>query len=341
MILHNHTITTGIVGVTGYSGIELLRILRRHPGVRVTELYARSAVGQTADQLAHVPGAGSGAVVMPLEEVAISAVDVLFLALPHSEAAKLVHSVPLSTRIVDLSGDFRLRDAAAYPSHYNFEHPSPALLADAVYGIPELNHAAIANARLLANPGCYPTATILALAPLASINALPTVVPVHALSGVSGAGRNPSATTHFVEVNESVSAYKIGGHQHTPEMEQAIADAGAPGTQVVFIPHLIPVSRGIHATISIPMSNKYAAGELTSIYRDFYTAAPFVRVLDAPPRMIDVAHTNRCDLFVHADTRTNTATIISVIDNLGKGAAGQAVQNMNIMTGMPETMGVA
>ncbi len=341
MVLHNHTVAVGIVGVTGYSGVELLRILRRHPGVQVTELYARSSVGTTADALAPVAGGEPGATVRSVEEIPGTTADVLFFALPHAEGAKIIPHVPANTRIVDLSGDFRLRDAAAYPAHYAFEHPAPALLGQSVYGLTELNRPAIQEARLVANPGCYPTATVLPLAPLAAKGLLPATVAVHALSGVSGAGKSPKPTSHFVEVNESVSAYKVGSHQHTPEIEQALADAGAPGTQIVFIPHLIPVSRGMHVTMTIPLPNNYTGSDIDALFREFYASSPFVRILAQPPRMIDVAYTNLCDIYLHVDARTQTLSLLSVIDNLGKGAAGQAIQNMNIMTGQPETAGLA
>jgi N-acetyl-gamma-glutamyl-phosphate reductase len=268
--------------------------------------------------------------------------DVVFLALPHGAA---IEAAPVllekGARVIDLGADFRLKDPATYARWYGSEHGAPDLLADAVYGLPEQNRACLPSARLVANPGCYPTAAALALLPLVRGGHANGPVIVDAKSGVSGAGRNPSAATQFSEVNENVKPYKIGAHRHGPEMEQTFALAGAP-VPVYFAPHLTPMTRGILATCYVPLAGELSEAEALALYRDAYRDEPFVRVLegDELPQTKATLGSNFCDVAVRVDRQRGLAVAVSAIDNLVKGAAGQAIQNMNLMFGFPETEGL-
>lgn len=338
-------IRVGIIGATGYVGGELIRLLERHPDVRIVGLQGR---GRDAEPVAtpHPHLAGTGHVI----DAAIPDADAVFMALPHSAAAAMVPElVARGIRVIDLGPDFRLRDPADYPRWYGFEHPHPELLARAVYGLPELHRAELAalgdsDVAIVGAPGCYPTATILALAPLARAGLIGDLV-VDAKSGVSGAGREPRPELTFGEVNESVRAYGIGGHRHVAEMEQELGMLGVvganPGTRGIdFLPHLIPMTRGILSAGHVRPTRPVTAAELRELYRDAYHDEPFVQVVDTPPATKQTLGSNTCRVFVSFDERTGRVLAIGVEDNLVKGAAGQGVQAFNVVFGLPETAGL-
>ena len=338
-------IRVGIVGATGYVGAELIRLLTRHPHVEIVGLQGRDRDGEPIG-VTHAHLAGTGLAV----DAALPPVDAVFLALPHGTAAGLVPALAATgTAIIDLGPDFRLRAAADYPRWYGFDHPRPDLLDDAVYGLPELHRAELAALRTSARaivgaPGCYPTATLLALAPLARSGLIGDLV-VDAKSGVSGAGREAKAELMFGEVNESVKAYGIGGHRHVAEIEQELivlspAERRDGVRGVDFVPHLIPMTRGILATCHVRPSRRVTQGELDTLYDDAYRDEPFVSVVATPPTTKHVTGSNECRVHVRLDERTGRVLVLSVIDNLVKGAAGQAIQAFNVVHGLPETAGL-
>ncbi len=330
-------IHVGILGVSGYTGIELVRILSRHPQVQITFATSDSYVGQTLSQVCPCPFD------LPLiahEAAPLNQIDVAFLALPHGASAGFAQrALDAGACVIDLSADFRLRDAAAYAHWYGGQHPLPELLSQAIYGLPELHRARIKDARLVANPGCYPTGVILGLAPLLRASAVHGAIIVDSKSGVSGAGRKPSLTTHFVEVNENFAPYDIGrSHRHLPEMEQEL-QAIDPRASLIFSPHLLPVNRGILSTMYVQLDTGWGEARLRDVFTQAYHAEPFVRVLPAGQvaSLAHSVHTNLCTISIHPVASTSQAIICSSIDNLIKGAAGQAVQNMNLMFGFEET----
>ncbi len=333
----------GIINVTGYSGIELARLLCQHPEVELSSVTGRSAAGQRLGAVfPHLTG------IDLTIEAELGGVDLVFSAMPHRESAREV--IPLIERgvkVVDISADFRLTDAAEYRRWYGMAHPAPKLLEQSVYGLPELHRSQVASARLVANPGCYPTGAILALAPAVERGIIEPDVIIDSKSGVSGAGRTVSIQTHYSEVNEDVSAYALEGHRHLPEITQEL-DLLHSGSSlsVTFVPHLIPMTRGILSTCYASLvPGKIAAGEkgeseLRDLYLDFYRDEPFVKVVESPPHTKHTSGSNLCLIHPHIDHRTGRVVVISSIDNLVKGAAGQAIQNMNLMLGLPETMGL-
>lgn len=322
-----------IAGATGYAGQELLRLLARHPGVTIT---AAMSSGTTAGirRLPALSHLWNGDITPLSTEALVRETDVVFLALPDSAAAKLAPDlVEASVRVIDLSGAFRLRDAGVRAHWYPETHLMPAGVA---YGLTELERERVATARLVANPGCYPTAALLALAPLAAAGVIVAGADlvVDAKSGVSGAGKTPSERTHFSECHGSVSAYGVFDHRHGAEIEQGI------GGPVTFVPHLVPLDRGILATMYVRLVAGTTEGALLEIYQRAYAEATFVRLVGASlPEIKHVAHTNFCDLGWRVDA-SGRAVLVSVIDNLVKGAAGQAVQNMNVMMGLDERLGL-
>ena len=333
----------GIINVTGYAGVELARLLFQHPELELTSVTGRSAAGRKLGSVfPHLAGCDLTIETEPGE------VDVVFSAMPHKDSAEAV--IPLVDRgikVVDISADFRLIDAAAYPLWYGFTHPSPRLLKQAVYGLPELHRAEIVSARLVANPGCYPTSAILALAPAVKEGIVGADVIIDSKSGVSGAGRALSLHTHFPEANEDVSAYALDGHRHLPEIVQELGLLqSGKAFSVTFVPHLIPMTRGILSTCYAPLApGKITAGEkgreeITQLYIDFYRDEPFVRVVASPPHTKHAWGSNLCLIYPTIDHGTGRLIVISCIDNLVKGAAGQAIQNMNLMFGLPETTGL-
>ncbi|HEY5316731.1 MAG TPA: N-acetyl-gamma-glutamyl-phosphate reductase [Solirubrobacteraceae bacterium] len=326
-----------VLGAAGFGGALAARILHAHPSFELIAVTARSDVGRRLDDLYprhRVP--------LVLEELDLdrhSEVDAAVVAYPHGAAAPVVSAlVEREVRVVDLSADFRLRDPALYGEWYR-EHLAPELLGDAVYGLPELYRHVLAGADLVANPGCYPTATILALAPLARAGLIGDVV-IDAKSGVSGAGRAPTEKTHFVTVDENVTAYGVPRHRHTPEIEQELAALGAE-VRVTFTPHLVPLDQGELVSCYVTVTRDLDAAELEALYRDAYDAEPFVELADRPPGVRDVRETNFCRISVHRDERTGRVIVFAAIDNLWKGAASQAVQNLNLMFGLPEGEGIA
>ncbi|MEA2520022.1 MAG: N-acetyl-gamma-glutamyl-phosphate reductase [Chloroflexota bacterium] len=340
-------IRVGIIGATGYVGAELIRLLARHPDVEIVGLQGRDRDGEPIEAT-HPHLAGTGLAV----DRSLPPADAEFLALPHGTAAKLVPDIAAAgTAIIDLGPDFRLRRAADYPVWYGFDHPHADLLGDAVYGLPELHRAELqalrtATRAIVGAPGCYPTATVLALAPLARAGLIGDLV-VDAKSGVSGAGRDPKPDLMFGEVNESVKAYGIDGHRHVAEIEQELAGIGTavgttnPGvTGVDFLPHLIPMTRGILAAGHVRPSRATSQAELDDLYAAAYTGEPFVTVVPSAPATKHVLGSNFIHVSVHHDPRTGRVLAIGVIDNLVKGAAGQAIQAFNLVHGLPETTGL-
>ncbi len=340
----------GIVGATGYVGAELIRLLGRHPNVEIVGLAGRDRQDEPiGGHHAHLAATGLAVA------TSLPAADAVFLALPHGVAAEMVPElVADGTAVIDLGPDFRLRDPDDYPRWYGFEHPRPDLLDQAVYGLPELHRAELtalvdAPVAIVGSPGCYPTATILALAPLARAGLIEDLV-VDAKSGVSGAGREAKLHLMFGEVNESVSAYGLGGHRHVAEIEQELALAGAregldPGANpgvigVDFLPHLIPMTRGILSTSHVRPTRPVTQAEIDAIYAAAYADEPFVRVVDTPPATKHTTGSNHVLVHVRLDERTGRIIAIGVEDNLVKGAAGQAVQSFNLVHGLPETAGL-
>ncbi len=331
----------GIVNVTGYAGLELARLLLDHPTVELTQVTGRSAVGQRLSEFFPHLGKTDLIIQADIEEP----VDVAFSALPHkASAAAAVPLLESGAKVIDISADFRLKDVGVYEEWYQVTHPAPQLLQEAVYGLPELHREEIVKARLIANPGCYPTSAILALAPVADI--IEPDVVVDSKSGISGAGRTLALTTHYAEVNESCQAYSLKGHRHLPEMLQEVNGArrkvlgGNDEIAMTFVPHLVPMTRGIHSDCYSRLTVNMSARQLRERYRDFYRNAPFVRVVEQPPQTKHTWGSNYCVIHPTIDERTNRLVVLSCIDNLVKGAAGQAVQNMNLIMGLDETLGI-
>jgi N-acetyl-gamma-glutamyl-phosphate reductase len=331
-------LTSAILGASGYSGAELMRILLRSADVQVTAALAGKSAGERVDTLYPDLAGRIDLVFEPLELERIPRVDLAFLALPSGEAMSIIpHVRARAARIIDLSGDFRLPDAALYQRYYKHAHAAPSLLGKAVYGLPELNREQIAQSDFVANPGCYPTGAILALLPALKQGIVdPQGIVVNSLSGVSGAGRSSSVELSFTEVNENIRAYKVGNHQHIPEMEYVLGTATGSDVTLTFIPHLVPINRGIYTTISARLQHAITQEEILDLYRTAYRDAPFVRIKPGTPEIRSVLRTNYCDIGMAVEHRTGRLTVMSVIDNMVKGAAGQAVQNMNIMFGFPE-----
>jgi N-acetyl-gamma-glutamyl-phosphate reductase len=332
-----------IVGASGYSGAELLKILLRHRDVNVKKVFANNNAGKRVDEVYGVFRSQTNLVYEKYSPDQISDSDVVFVALPSGDAMHVVPEIlKANKRVIDLGGDFRLKDPSSYQKFYKHEHVSKEFLAESVYGLPEWNGEKIRKAQLVANPGCYSTSAILPLIPLVKENIIEEKgIVISSLSGVSGAGRSALIELSFSEVNESVRAYKVGVHQHTPEIESAISDASGRDVTVTFVPHLIPITRGINTTVYARLQRTATQGEIAAIYQKYYSKAPFVRVDGAAiPEIKNVNYTNFCDIGFRIDESNKTIVLISVIDNLVKGAAGQAVQNMNIMFGFNETEGL-
>jgi N-acetyl-gamma-glutamyl-phosphate reductase len=326
-----------VFGAAGYTGALTARLLHRHPTFSLQALTARSDVGKSLAEL--YP---HHRVALELEELDIDrhgGVDAAVVAYPHGAAAPIVAQLrERGVKVVDLSADFRLRDPGLYEEWYR-EHPAPELLDGAVYGLPELGYRdRIAEAGLVANPGCYPTAALLALAPLARAGLVGDVV-IDAKSGVSGAGRAPSEKTHFVAVDENVNAYGVPRHRHTPEIEQELYALGADVT-VTFIPHLLPLDQGELVSCYVTPPDG-APSDSRALYHEAYGGERFVELADTPPGVRDVRETNICRISVHTDARTGRVLVFAAIDNLWKGAASQAVQNLNLMFGLGEGEGIS
>jgi len=327
------TVKVGIINVTGYVGMELARLLHHHPRVELASITGRSAVGQRIGVvLPHL------ADINMVIEPELGEVTLVFSSLPHRMSAEAVaEALGRGIKVIDISADFRLKEAEGYQKWYDFAHPAPQLLGEAVYGLVELNRQRITSSRLVANPGCYPTSAILALAPAVREGLIEPDIVIDAKSGVSGAGRTLSMGTHFAEVNENVSAYALEGHRHLPEITQELGGLNpALALSVTFVPHLVPMSRGILTTCYARL--KAGKRNVQEIYREFYRDEPFVRVVDIPPQTKQTLGTNLCLIYPTIDPRTERLIVVSCIDNLVKGGAGQAVQSMNLMLVLDEEM---
>ncbi len=336
-------VRVGVIGATGYSGIEAVKIVAGHPKAELSYVTSTKEVGTP---LAHVyPGLHRLGLTYEAfdPDFAKSKADVFLLCLPHGQAAAFA-AVLLDEahKVVDLSADLRL-PADTYEEWYGMAHPQPELLASAVYGLPELNGDSVANASLVANPGCYPTGASLALAPAVAkgLIDLETIV-IDSKSGVSGAGKTPTAATHFCQVNDSITAYNVGEHRHTPEIERVLTEISGEEVTVSFTPHLAPMNRGILTNAYASLAKDVTTAQVIDIYKSYYQAAPFVVVLDEGrfPSTADTVGSNDCQIGLLVDERTDRLVAISAIDNLIKGAAGQAVQNVNLMYGLGESAGL-
>lgn len=335
------SLNIAIVGATGYTGLELARILLLHPQAKIVAITSERSAGE---KFSKVFPAYQGKIDLPLEALDPSAIakraDVIFLGLPHHEAMEAAKAFREKKKVViDLSADFRLNDHAIYETWYG-PHVAKDLLQEAVYGLPELHREKIRKADLIANPGCYPTTNILGLAPLLRAKAIQLdSIVCDSKSGTSGAGRSAKTDSLFCEVNESFKAYGVGKHRHTPEIEQELSALAGEAVAITFTPHLVPMDRGILSTIYAKPKSKTSAEKLHALFTDFYAKEPFVKVkpLGEFPATRDVRLTNDCHIGVHYDARSDRIIVISVIDNLTKGASGQAVQNMNLRFGFDET----
>ena len=335
-------IKVGIVGGTGYTGVELLRLLALHEEAEVVAITSRAESGRRVDDLfPNLRGVYDLAFSEP-EPGLLAACDVVFFATPHNVAMNLVPELlDAGTRVVDLSADYRIRDASLWSEWYGEPHASPQLLSEAVYGLPEVNRESIASARLVACPGCYPTSVQLGFIPLLAAGLVdPGHLIASSASGVSGAGRQAKVDNLLSEVSDSFKAYAVGGHRHLPEIEQGLADVAGEEVRLTFVPHLLPMIRGIHSTLFARLSNPGA--DLQALYESRYRDEPFVDVLPPGtfPQTRTVKGANRCQLSIQVPRQRDTVVVMATIDNLVKGASGQAVQNMNIMLGLPEETGL-
>ena len=330
----------GIINVTGYAGSELARILYQHPEVEIASVTGRSAAGQQLGEVFPHLSQLDLTITPELE----GSLDLVFSALPHKASAEAV--IPLleqGIKTVDISADFRLKDAREYTEWYGVEHPDPTYLEEAVYGLPELHHEEVPESRLIANPGCYPTSAILGMAPAVEHRLVEGGIVIDSKSGVSGAGRTLALTTHYSEVNENVMAYSLEGHRHLPEITQELNALSEDTLDITFLTHLIPMTRGILSSCYAQLRPEYLASgdpsqRIRDLYEDYYKGHPFVVVASTPPQTKQTLGNNQCLVHPVVDSRTGRLIVISCIDNLVKGAAGQAVQNMNLMFGWPEEL---
>ena len=335
-----------IVGSTGYGGVELIRLLQSHPNVEITSVISSSSAGALIEEgFPHLTEILENNVLDGVDAAEIAGkADVVFTATPSGVSAKLVPQLlEAGLKVVDLSGDFRLRDGAEYEQWYKHTAPEDIYLQQAVYGLSEVYGERVAGVDFISNPGCYPTATLLGLVPAIEAGWIkPESIIVDAKSGVSGAGRGTSLTVHYAEINENFKAYKINKHQHIPEIEQTLTDIAGEKVTITFTTHLAPMTRGIMATIYAGMNDQYNEQDFVDLYRKYYTGRPFVRIRNAGvfPATKEVSGSNYCDIGFATDVRTGRVTIVSVIDNVVKGAAGQAIQNLNLMMGWEETLGL-
>jgi N-acetyl-gamma-glutamyl-phosphate reductase len=333
-------IRVGIYGGSGYTGLELMRILLRHPGVQVVGITSRKFKGQSlSDTYPLFDGLTDITFIDASPGDLAGMADVIFMATPHGEAMAVAPAfIDAGKKVIDLSADFRFRDLIVFEKWYH-EHSAPELAKKAVYGIPELYRDEIRKARLVANPGCYPTSAILGLAPLLREKIIdPATIIIDSKSGVSGAGRDPVIGSLFCEVDEGFKAYKVNEHRHSPEIEQELSALAGEEVKVSFTPHLLPITRGILSTMYASLKKTLSTGELIALYKQFYKEESFVRVLRKGmyPNVSSVKGTNFCHIGISADPRTNRVIVLSAIDNLVKGASGQAVQNMNLLCGFRE-----
>ena len=321
--------------------MEAARLLWKHPEARIVAATGRSLAGQRlGEAFPHLAVYGDFRITEDIE----TEVDIIFSALPTGESAKACAPyIAQGIKCIDIAADFRLREPGAFEEWIGGgePHPTPELLNEAVYGLPELNRERIKSARVVANPGCYPATSILALAPAVAAGLVGPQVVVDAKSGISGAGRGSGGTFGFGDVNEDVSAYKIGSHNHQPEIQQELAALReAPAPKVTFVPHLVPMTRGIHATCYAPLARAVSQSEVKEIYREFYKGAPFTSVVEKPPHTKHTLGNNMCLVHPVVDERNGMLVAVGALDNLVKGAAGQAIENMNLMLGLDQSAGL-
>ncbi|MBF0503779.1 MAG: N-acetyl-gamma-glutamyl-phosphate reductase [Candidatus Omnitrophica bacterium] len=337
------TIRAGVLGVSGYTGQQALALLLGHPGVRLTYVAANNTQGPVASIFPEFINRTT-LVCHKLDiEEAVQKCDIVFLALPHTESMKVAGKLlKAGLRVIDLSADYRFKKSKVYETWYGHKHSDKKNLSKAIYGLPELFRQKIKNAEFIANPGCYPTAAILGLAPLACTHKDILSIVIDAKSGVSGAGRKASVALHFCEVNENFKAYKVLSHQHAPEIEQYLYGLAGRSIPIHFVAHLLPITRGILNTMYVQLKESTTLNQLHALYKKFYKIEPFVRLHPAgeQPEIKNVTNTNFCDLGLALSRDKRMVVITSTIDNLIKGAAGQAVQNMNIMYGFNEIEGL-
>lgn len=331
-------IPVAVVSGTGYGGVELLRLLRHHSRFDLVEVTGRSGQGQrVSDVFPQLPD-------LSLTLTAsVERAELVFVALPdHAAVETIPDLLAAGRRVVDLSAAFRLHDDHLYPEWYGYEHPAPALLDEAIYGLPELHRARLPAARLVAGPGCYPTAAVLALAPALAHNLIEPGIVIDAKSGLSGAGRGLTLGTHYAEANEDVSAYGLGGHRHWPEIHQELTALAQPPARIrlTFTPHLVPMTRGILATCYADLRAGVTSDDVRAAYTAFYAAEPFIHITNQPPHTKYTAGTNHAYVHPVVDPRTDRLVALAAIDNLGKGAAGQAIQCANAMYNLPESLGL-
>lgn len=332
----------GVVGATGYTGSELIRLLLEHTDISLKVVTSRSRAGEKFTNVyPHFEGL-TNIELEPVEKIPEYELDLVFLALPHGASMDFVKKFGTDDfKIIDLSGDFRLSNKERYEKWYKKDHVAEEYIDQAIYGLPELYRDQIRNTRLVANPGCYPTSAILGLAPLLKNDYIdPNRIVIDAKSGVTGAGASPKSTTHFPDVFGNFSAYGLLNHRHTPEIQDTLDDYNNVQTEILFTPHLLPIDRGILSTIYSKPSRALDAKLIREVYLNFYEKEHFVRVVDIPPSVKNVRGSNFCDVYATYDERTQRIITISAIDNLVKGAAGQAVQNMNLMFGLIERTGL-
>ncbi len=336
-------VKVSIVGASGYGGGELARLLAGHPEVNLVHLTAESHHGEAMAELYPNLRAFTDAVTeyLDVDQIARDS-DVVFLALPPGKAMALVPALISQARVIDLGPDFRFKDPQVYERWYKSPHACPELFTAAAYGLTEFHRGEIRRAKIVGNPGCYPSAALLAMVPLVQSGKVnPQGIIVDAKSGVSGAGRGVSLSTHFAEVNENVKPYNVATHRHTPEIEEELAQALGHEVPITFTPHLIPMTRGILATVYLPLASDWTTEAATAVLQEAYAGEPFVRVLtDALPQTKATSGSNFCDVAVRVDRHSKMAIAMGALDNLVKGASGQAIQNMNVMLGLAEDLGL-
>jgi N-acetyl-gamma-glutamyl-phosphate reductase len=335
----------GVVGASGYSGIEAVRLLATHPFVELTVLTSEHYAGrEVADVYRHLSGVDLPAFEELRPDLVKQRAEVVLSCLPERVGASLIAELIMSgVRVIDLSADFRLKDPAAYRATYGVEHPAPTLLREAVYGLSEFHRGQLREARVVANPGCYPTGALLGILPLIRRDLVePSSIVIDAKSGTTGARRAPQLDQLFAEVNENFRAYKVGTHRHTPEMEQEIGNLLGREVAVMFVPHLLPVTRGILTSIFMRPRNGTTEQDVRNAFEASFAKSRFVRLLNPGelPELKNVRATNFCEIAATLDRRSGTLLVLTAIDNLGKGAAGQAIQNMNLMLGYDEAAGL-
>lgn len=335
-------INVSIIGGSGYSGKELIRLLLEHPNVKIESIFAKSTAGKKISEIYPVFKGRLDIIIDTFSEEKIKNIDLVFAALPHGESMELLPKiVSMGKKVIDLGGDFRFQDTEIYEKWYGKEHTAKEAVKKFVYGMPELYREKIKNADCIANPGCYATSAILALAPILKTGLIDVNnIVINSLSGVSGAGRKASVDYSYCETNETIKAYKVGNHQHSPEIKSVLENFSGKNINMVFVPHLVPMNRGIYTTIYLKPSGKVNVEDIRNFYTEFYKGSLFVRMSDTIPQIQNVAYTNFCDLYISYAKESGYIVINSAIDNLVKGAAGQAVQNMNIIFKFKEDEGL-